>query len=143
MRDRTRRELEQALAKKGVPVEASEEVLDRLTDAGLIDDQKFAATWFEGQRRRQRSTRALRHELRTKGIDADVVESAAENVDDEADLHAAQALVAKRAPSLQRLPHEVRYRRLAGQLARRGFPSSVISSVLRDLPPNVETEPQL
>ena len=55
-------------------------------------------------------------------------------VADGADLQAAQALVAKRLPSLQRLDHQARYRRLAGQLARRGFGPGVISTVLRDLP---------
>lgn len=68
MRDRTRHELEQALAKKQVPDHAAAEALDRLTEVGLIDDQRFADAWFEAQQRRQRSTRALRHELRTKGV---------------------------------------------------------------------------
>ena len=141
VRDRTRRELEQALHKKGVPPEASEEVLNRLSEVGLIDDQKFADAWFESQLRRQRSTRALRYELRTKGVDTEVVELAAGTADDDADLEAARALVAKRQPSLQRLPGEVRYRRLAGQLARRGFPSSVIATVLHETPPDDEASP--
>lgn len=117
-----------------MPAEAAEKVLDRLTDVGLIDDQRFADKWFEGQQRRQRSSRALRQELRTKGVDADVVDQAASSASDDADLTAARALVAKRLPAMQRLPHDVRYRRLAGQLARRGFGSGVISTVLRDLP---------
>lgn len=134
MRDRTRHELEQALAKKQVPDHAAAEALDRLTEVGLIDDQRFADAWFEAQQRRQRSTRALRHELRTKGVHDELVDQAAAAADDGADLQAAQALVAKRLPSLQRLDHQARYRRLAGQLARRGFGPGVISTVLRDLP---------
>ena len=134
VRDRTRPELEQAMAKKRVPPEAAEEVLDRLTEAGLIDDQRFAQSWFESQQRRQRSSLALRRELRTKGVDAEVVDLVASAGADDADLAAARALVAKRLPSLQRLGPEVRYRRLAGQLGRRGFSSVVISTVLRDLP---------
>lgn len=134
VRDRTRHELEQALAKKRVPPEAAEVVLNRLTEVGLIDDQRFADAWFDGQQRRQRSTRALRQELRIKGVDAERVDQAASSAADGADLIAARALVAKRAPAMQRLTHDVRYRRLAGQLARRGFDSSVISTVLRELP---------
>ncbi|MBK8446404.1 MAG: regulatory protein RecX [Micropruina sp.] len=134
VRDRSRRELEMALAKRHVPAEVAEQVLDRLTEVGLINDSAFAQAWFDTQQRRQRSTRALRHELRSKGIDAEVVEQVASNRADDADLEAARALVAKRAPALQRLPHEVRYRRLAGQLARRGFSSAVVATVLRELP---------
>ncbi|MFT4297100.1 MAG: regulatory protein RecX [Micropruina sp.] len=134
VRDRTRRELEQALAKRRVPDEAARQVLDRLTEVGLIDDRRFAEAIFDGQQRRLRSTRALRQELRTKGVDPEVIAEASESVDAETDLEVAQALVAKRLPSLQRLSHEVRYRRLAGQLARRGFSPGVIGTVLRELP---------
>jgi regulatory protein len=134
VRDRTRHELEQALAKKNVPPEAAEQVLDRLTEVGLINDSAFAQAWFDNQQRRQRSTRALRHELRTKGVDAEVVSQASAGVADDVDLSVARALVAKRLPSLQRVPHELRHRRLAGQLARRGFSSGVVSAVLRELP---------
>lgn len=134
VRDRTRRELEQALAKRRVPAEAAGEVLNRLTEVGLIDDRRFATAAFDAQQRRQRSTRALRQELRTKGVDTDVIDEASEAVDDGTDLAVAQALVAKRLPGLRRFPDEVRYRRLAGQLARRGFSPGVIGAVLRDLP---------
>lgn len=133
VRDRTRRELEQALVKRRVPDEAAREVLDRFTEAGLIDDRRFAEAVFDGQQRRQRSTRALRQELRTKGVDAELIEQAAAGVDSEADLAVARELVAKRARGLERFPHEVRYRRLAGQLARRGFSPGVIATALRDL----------
>ncbi len=134
VRDRTRRELERALAKRRVPEEAARAVLDRLTEVGLIDDRRFADATFDGQQRRQRSTRALRQELRTKGVDAEVIEQAASEVDDETDLAVARELVAKRARSLERFPHQVRYRRMAGQLARRGFSASVIATALRELP---------
>lgn len=134
VRDRTRHELEQALARRKVPAEAAGTSLDRLTEVGLIDDQRFAQAWFEGQQRRQRSTRALRHELRTKGVDDELVDVAAAEADSDADLTAARGLVAKRLPSMARLTHEARYRRLAGQLGRRGFNSGVIATVLRELP---------
>ncbi|MFT4216394.1 MAG: regulatory protein RecX [Micropruina sp.] len=122
------------MAKRRVPDEATHEVLDRLTEVGLIDDKRFAAAVFDAQQRRQRSTRALRQELRTKGIDAELIERAAADVDSETDLAVARDLVAKRARSLERFPYQVRYRRLAGQLARRGFSTEVIATVLRELP---------
>lgn len=134
VRDRTRHELEQVLAKRRVPESAARDVLDRFAEAGLVDDQRFAQSVFDAQQRRQRSTRALRNELRTKGVEPDVIQAAAETVDDATDELVARALVAKRLPALQRFDHQVRYRRLAGQLARRGFSPGVIGTVLRDLP---------
>lgn len=134
VRDRTRHELEQALVKKRVPPEATREVLDRLAELGFIDDRRVAVATFDAQQRRLRSSRALRQELRTKGVDAELIDAAADAVDDGTDEAVARALVAKRLPSVLRLPHQVRYRRLAGQLARRGFAPGVISRVLRELP---------
>lgn len=141
VRDRTRLELERALAKRHVPVEAARQVLDRLTEVGLIDDRRFAAATFDGQHRRRRSTRALRQELRTKGVDADLIEAAAAEVDSETDLAVARDLVAARARSLQRFSHQVRYRRMAGQLTRRGFSASVVAAALRELPSDVAGVP--
>lgn len=123
-----------ALQKRRVPDAAATEVLDRLEQVGLIDDQRFAAMSFENQRRRQRSTRALRNELRTKGVDAEIIDDVALGVSPETDEQVARQLVAKRLPAMMRLPAEVRRRRLAGQLARRGFNAGVIGTVLRDLP---------
>ncbi len=134
VRDRTRLELERALAKRRVPAEAAREVLDRLTDVGLIDDRRFAGAVFDAQHRRRRSTRALRQELRTKGVDADLIEAAAAEVSSETDLAVARELVAARARSLERFSYQVRYRRMAGQLTRRGFSASVVASALRELP---------
>jgi regulatory protein len=116
-----------------VPPEVAEEVLDRLVEVGLVDDASFAQAWFERQGRRLRSTTALRRELRTKGVDAEVIATAAETVDPEADLEAARELVRKRAPQMAGVPAQARYRRLAGQLARRGFGPSVIAAALHDI----------
>lgn len=109
-------------------------MLDRLSEVGLIDDRRFAEAVFDAQQRRQRSTRALKQELRTKGVDAELIDEASASIDADADLAIARALVDRRLPGLQRVSHDVRYRRLAGQLARRGFSPGVIGTVLRDLP---------
>src|SRR5215207_4029694 len=65
---RSRSELESVLARRRVPVDAGSRVLDRLQQAGLIDDQRFARDWVESrQARRQLSRSALQHELQAKG----------------------------------------------------------------------------
>ena len=42
MMDRSRRQLDEAMAKRGVPDDVRSEVLDRYTELGLIDDAHFA-----------------------------------------------------------------------------------------------------
>jgi SOS response regulatory protein OraA/RecX len=44
----------------------------------------------------------------------------------------ATALVEKKLRSLQRESSEVKYRRISGFLARKGYPHQLISQILRD-----------
>ncbi|WP_161606170.1 regulatory protein RecX [Microlunatus speluncae] len=131
---RTRQELAKALADRDVPVEAADAVLDRMEEVGLVDDRSFAQDWVESrQSRRQLSRSAIKRELITKGVDRDDIDDALAGVDDEDELNAARALAEKKVRSMSRLEPQVRYRRLAGALARRGFPSHVTSQVLGEV----------
>jgi regulatory protein len=130
---RTRAELSTALKAKQVPEAAAEAVLDRMEAVGLIDDEGFARDWVESrQQRRHLSRSALRRELLTKGVDRDEIDAALEPVDAEAELSAARDLAAKKVRSMGSLEHQVRYRRLAGVLGRRGFSPGVISRVVAE-----------
>lgn len=122
---RTRAELEQALAKRGIPDEAAAEVLDRFTELNLVDDAGYATAWVEGQQRRMTSKRGLRQELARKGVPEEIAADALAEVSDEAEYAAALALATKRARATASLDRETRYRRIAGSLARKGFPGSV------------------
>src|SRR5207248_3069772 len=48
-RARTRRELAQALRRKGVPDDAANAVLERFDEVGLIDDAAFAGQWVRSR----------------------------------------------------------------------------------------------
>ena len=133
-RDRTRHELSQALKTKNVPSEVAEEVLDRLEAVGLVNDAAFAAAWVESrQRRRHLSRPALRRELEAKGVDRDQVDAALDSVDFGDELTAARDLARRRHGTIAELPYPIRYRRLAGALGRRGFGSTIITQVLREV----------
>lgn len=131
---RTRHELDQALQKKNVPDEVAATVLDRLEEVGLVDDEAFAHEWVESrQRRRHLSRSALRRELQLKGVDRDQADAALATVGIDAELAAARALVAKKQGATRGLDPVVRRRRLTGALARRGFGSGIIATVLGEL----------
>ena len=131
---RTRHELTSALAAKRVPVDAAEAVLDRFSELGLIDDAQFARDWVESrQGRRGLSRGALRRELQSRGVDPELIAEALAPVGSDEELAAARQLVEKKLRAMGRLDHEVRYRRLAGALARRGFGSGVIATVLDEM----------
>jgi regulatory protein len=133
LQPRTRAELATALAKRGVPDDAAETVLGRFTEVGLIDDRAFAAAWVDSRHAgRGLASRALAAELRRRGVDGALVGEAVAVVDAEAEERAARTLVARRLPSTRRLEQPARVRRLAGMLARKGYPSGLSMRVVRE-----------
>lgn len=130
---RSRSELAQALAKRNVPDEVAAQVLDRFEELGLIDDEAFAQSWVDSrQRTRGLAGRALAQELRRKGIDDEVVREAVDGIDPDSERETARRLVRKKLPSLRRYDRDVQVRRLAGMLARKGYPSGVAYSVVKE-----------
>ncbi|HEX8489235.1 MAG TPA: regulatory protein RecX [Propionibacteriaceae bacterium] len=138
---RTRAELSKALSSRQVPEEAAEAVLDRMEEVGLVDDAEFARDWVRSrQQRRHLSRTVLRRELSGKGVDRDQIDAALEQVDAGDELRAARSLAAKKERSTAGLEPEVRRRRLAGMLGRRGFSPGVISQVLAEGAQEVQGE---
>jgi regulatory protein len=132
-RARTRRELADKLRSKRVPDEVATRLLDRFTEVGLIDDAAFARLWVESRHAsRGLARRALADELRRKGVDADVVREAVDEVDPADEEAAARALVRKRLRSLQRVDRATATRRLAGMLARKGYSAGLAFAVVSD-----------
>lgn len=117
-----RAELGQYLARKGADEAVIEQVLDRFTEVGLIDDAAFASQWVDGRHRgRKLPRRALVNELRRKGLDDEVIAEAVAPIDREAEELAAHQLAVSKARSLHTQPYDVALRRLVGVLGRRGF----------------------
>jgi len=134
-RARTRAELEGQLAKRGYPDDISQRVLDRLTQVGLIDDADFAEQWVRSQRANAgKGKRALAAELRTKGVNNDVITAALDGIDAGAERQRAEKLVR------DRLRREMLgddddakiARRLVGMLARRGYSQTMAFDVVED-----------
>ena len=132
VRARTRVELSRALARKNVPDEAAKAVLDRLEEVGLVDDAVFARDWLAAGGRRQKSRRVLLGELAQKGVDRELIDQAASELKAERDYEVASGFATRKAAGLAGLEPSVRYRRLAGALARRGFSASVVAQVTRE-----------
>ncbi|HEV2782983.1 MAG TPA: regulatory protein RecX [Actinophytocola sp.] len=133
VRPRTRAELQQALARKGIDGEVIEGVLGRLDAIGLVDDRSFAEVWvrsrhtYEGLGRR-----ALAAELRRKGVEESVTAEAVAAIDYGAEEERARQLVRKKLRTLGGADDAVRVRRLVGMLARKGYSQGMSFRVVRD-----------
>src|SRR6478736_8310304 len=132
-RARTRAELEAQLAKRGYPDDVTVMVLDRLTDVGLVDDVDFAEQWVRSRRLNAgKGKRALAAELRTKGVDDDVIAAALADIDAGAERERAEQLVRDKLRR-ERLGDDDDakvMRRLVGMLARRGYHQSMALDVV-------------
>ncbi len=133
-RPRTRRQLADSLAARRVPAAVANTVLDRLAAVGLIDDAAFADAWVATrQRGRGLARRALREELRQRGVDRATAETALAQVDHDDEKAAACALLTRRLPSLRGLPPPVQRRRLAGLLGRKGYSAGLAQQVIHEV----------
>jgi regulatory protein len=131
---RTRAQLADALRKRGIPDETADEVLSRFEDVGLIDDAAFARAWVESRHYgRGLAGRALSAELKQRGVAADEIRAAIEEgLGPDAEASAARRLVDRKLDSTRSLPPEQRTRRLAGMLARKGYPAGLSFRVIRE-----------
>lgn len=133
MSPKTRAQLADALAAKGIPDDAAQAVLDRYTEVSLIDDAAFAQAWVSTrQTGRGLAARALAQELQRKGIDKDIAGRALATLDPATEEEAARALVQRRLRSMACVEPFVATRRLLGMLARKGYPSEVSLRVVRE-----------
>jgi regulatory protein len=131
---RTRAQLAQAMHRGGVPDEAAEAVLNRFTDAGLIDDAAFARAWVESRHHsRGLSKRSLSAELRRHGVDNDEIRDAVDVLDPEQEVATARRLVERKLASSRNRPPEARVRQAAGMLARKGYPPGLAFRLIREV----------
>jgi regulatory protein len=131
---RTRTQLAQALRRHGIPAEAAETVLARFTDVGLIDDAAFARAWVESRHySRGLSRRSLSAELRRQGIETDEIREAVDTLDPEQEVATARRLVEQKMAGTRGQPPEVRVRRAAGTLARKGYPPGLVFRLIKEV----------
>lgn len=130
----TRHQLDQAMAKKGVPSSVRTDVLDRFTEVGLIDDAAYAAAWVASrQAGRGLSARALADELRRRGVDPDIAAEAVDTVTPQDEEAAARDLVRRKLATMDRLEPAVRTRRLVAMLGRKGYPAGLAFRIVEEM----------
>ncbi len=131
---RTRAQLAQAMRRGRVPAEAAESVLERFTDAGLIDDAAFARAWVESRHHgRGLSRRSLSAELRRQGVDTEEIREAVDALDPEQEVATARRLAEQKMAGTCGQPPEARARRTASMLARKGYPPGLVFRLIKDV----------
>lgn len=126
-RPRSRAEVERYLRGKRVAGEVITDVVERLERANYLDDEAFARFWVENREQfKPRSRRALRYELRQKGMSDQVIAQVLNDLDDEA---AAWRAVEGRLSRWAGLTRDELRQKMMGYLSRRGFDYEIINSI--------------
>ena len=141
LRPRSTHEVEQKLRDREFPPAIVTSVIDHLLKLGYLDDRAFAAQWAASRvRTRGFGRRRIEQELRRKGLDRGLIgETLSGLFEDGSELAVAQKEAEKKLRVLIRYDPEVRKRRLAGHLERKGFSSEIIRSILRQTSPSADT----
>src|ERR1700759_5472884 len=132
-RARTRAELAGQLAKRDYPDDVCAQVLDRLAQVGLVDDVGFAEQWVRSRRvNAGKGKRALAAQLRTKGVDSEVITAALSDIDADAERERAEQLVSDKLRRKRLTDDDAKLaRRLVGMLARRGYNQTMAFDVVK------------
>jgi len=118
-RPRSQAELKQRLHRRGFDGDDVAAVLAKLKEQGLVDDLAFAEFWKDNRQSfRPRSQWLTRLELRQKGVNEEIIDRVAAEVDDEDCAYRAAVAKARR---LSTADYENFRRRLGDYLKRRGF----------------------
>lgn len=121
-RPRSTEEVRRYLSGKEISEPLIEAVIERLSDVGLLDDETFGRFWVDNRERfRPRGQRALRYELRQKGLDRSTVDAVLEDAElDEGE--SAYRAAKQKLGRFQSIEDQQQFRQKVGSyLARRGF----------------------
>ncbi|WP_027339193.1 RecX family transcriptional regulator [Halonatronum saccharophilum] len=133
-RQRSRREIEDRLAKKGFDFGVIEGVLKVLDRLNYIDDRKFARAWIRDRITKGFGPWRIKGDLRNKGVAKKIIE---EELASEYDFGLEYDLALKYAKKKEGrylgLDDIERRYKLSGVLKRKGFSFEVINNVLDDL----------
>lgn len=113
-----------------MPDEVAQTVVAEFVERGYVDDQRLAQDVVAGVQRKPRSRSALQRELEQRGVDRDTAREATDTFDHDAERASAFQFAQKKAAAMAKLDYPVAYRRLCAALARRGFPTDIVHTVV-------------
>ncbi len=120
-RPRTVREVEKRLEQAGYEETVREQVIQRLSREGYLNDAEFADQWVQSRSERALGSRRLAQELQKKGVDRDVVHAALAQVEEEDQLRIAAELAEKLLARTRGKDARDVQRKVLAALARRGY----------------------
>ncbi|MBR1889674.1 MAG: RecX family transcriptional regulator [Alloprevotella sp.] len=111
-----------------------DEIVDRLVDEGYIDEMRYARAFVHDKTLFNRWGRVkTRHALEMKNVDTDLIDEALATIDEEAYARMLTELLTEKLPSVSAKNEYERAQKLLRFAAGRGFESSVVFEVMKEL----------
>ena len=121
--------MRQKLSKTKVSVDLQNEIVQRLRDHNLLDDEHYAKMWVENRCEfRPRSKRMLAYELKLRGINQEIIDHTLDHINDE---ELAYRAAKKQARKLSTHNFKNFRKKMYAFLSRRGFNYSISVDVVR------------
>ena len=132
LRPYARVDLGRRLQRKGHPQRAVDVALKRLLKLGVLNDEAYARSYVQTRAARGRGPSRLIRDLLSMGVQRSLIDGAiaAEWPEGSDRTSMPQALAAKRAAQLGKLPKQTKRRRLLAYLARRGFSGRDVTALV-------------
>lgn len=125
------KEIREKLSKKKFDSQVIEQVIHKLKEDNLINDQEFANWWAEQRQEfRGKSKYIIKRELAEKGIDKDIVDTIVTNA--KGDYETAKAFLERKNRTFARYTGEEYTKKITGFLQRKGFSWEVINKILKE-----------
>ena len=142
-RARTVREVERYLDEKQYGEFEIMQVVDRLTELGLLNDAQYAAEFVDSRlRTKPVSRRILREQLYAHELPRPIIDEALARISDETELKNAVAVAEKYAAqygSYERIEQE---RRITKRMLSRGFSYDTVQSAMRHIDLEAAEDPE-
>lgn len=130
MRPHSTREFRDYMYRKQADKDMTQVWVDEFTQKKYLDDESFARWFADNRRRKNKSSRAIQAELRSKGISAEIVQSVLGGQKSDSDTTSLVALITK----LRSRPRYQDEQKLIQHLVTKGFRYGQIKEALAQDP---------
>ena len=140
-RMRTKKEIIDYLVKKEVDGEHIDQILKKLTDELLIDDEQFAISFVRTRiNTSSKGPKLIKKELMDKGVSQVIAESAIENYPIEQQYEKIKKLMSKKINSSKKESFKKQIQKLQTTLLQKGFATEAIKEAFADVYEEKDTD---
>lgn len=133
--DKTEHWLRENLRKKQIPADIIDETLQKLIDAGFVNDQKYAENFIASKRKYEKlGTSSIKMKLMQKGVSNEIIEELLSEIDQDDLRETAVELAEKKLRQLKREPdRNKRIQKIVSFLAYRGYNAGIAYDVAKEV----------